>query len=135
MTKEKISELRERAEKRLQDIIDEEKGLSPDDIRRLIHELHLHQIELEMQNEELLQIQDELQRSRDRYADLYNSIPVGYLTIDDKEIILEENATIRSMLGKNGISLVEKSLLLFINRDDQDIFYLYKRSFSAKTRQ
>ena len=75
------------------------KALSPEEIRKTIHELHVHQIELEMQNEELRRAQAELDAARSRYFDLYDLAPVGYCTISEKGLILEANLTAATMLG------------------------------------
>ena len=67
--------------------------------QRLQHELQVHQIELEMQNRELREAQHELEAARNRYADLYDFAPVGYLTLDEKGRVMEINLTGATMLG------------------------------------
>ena len=64
-----------------------------------LHELRVHQIELEMQNEELRQTQAELSAAKTRYFDLYDLAPVGYLTVGEKGLILESNFTAAKLLG------------------------------------
>jgi PAS domain S-box-containing protein len=101
--------------------------LSPEEVRHLVHELQVHQIELEMQNEELRRTQHELEASRDRYADLYNFAPVGYFTLSETSLILEVNLTAAAMLGLERSHLVQQPLTRFIAREDQDIYYFHRR--------
>jgi PAS domain S-box-containing protein len=101
--------------------------LTPDYIRKLLHELRVHQIELEMQNEELRRVQAELEATRARYFDLYDLAPVGYVTINEKGIVLESNLTASTLLGVDRNKLVNHSLSGFILKKDQDIFYLKKK--------
>ncbi len=89
----------------------------------LIHELQVHQIELQMQNDELRRIQGELEKTRDRYSHLYDFSPVGYVTLTEKGIIDEANLTIASMLGVERSTLVGKPFSRFILKDDQDVYY------------
>ncbi len=71
----------------------------------LLHELHVHQIELEMQNEELRRVQIELEAARDRYRDLYDFAPVGYLTLTREGLITEINRAGATMLGEEPMRL------------------------------
>ena len=100
---------------------------SPEEIKQLLHKLLVNQTELEMQNEELRRTQCELEAARERYFDLYDLAPLGYLAFSDKGLIREANLTAASMLG-----VVRKSLLItpmsrIILPEDQDTFYLYRK--------
>jgi PAS domain S-box-containing protein len=96
----------------------------------------VHQIELEMQNEELRRTQAELETSRARYFDLYDLAPVGYVTIGEQGLILEANFTAATLLGVPRGALVKQRLTRFIVPDDQDRYYLHrKRLFATGTRQ
>ena len=101
-SKNKLSELRQRAEAALAEKAGSASDvslLSPEDVKELIHELQVHQIELEMQNEELRRAQVALEESRDRYVDLYDYAPVGYFTLDKNALILEANLSGADLLG------------------------------------
>ncbi len=89
---------------------------------RLIHELQVHQIELEMQNEELRKAQEEIEESRSRYVDLYDFAPVGYFTLDEKGVILEANLTGASLLGVERGLLLKRPFILFVSPEDWDLF-------------
>jgi PAS domain S-box-containing protein len=95
--------------------------------QRALHELRVHQIELEMQNEELRRAHEELEASRARYVDLYDMAPVGYLTLGESGLILEANLTAARLLGVARSALVQQPLSRFILPDDQDIHYLHRR--------
>ena len=132
----KVSELRKRAEDALQGKAEELQDISTRDARSLIHELQVHQIELEMQNEELRRAQKELEESRDRYSDLYDFAPVSYFSFDKNGLILEVNLTGAKKLGVERNFLIKKPFSLFISRGSKDEFYLHLRQvFSTGVRQ
>jgi PAS domain S-box-containing protein len=95
---------------------------------RSLHELRVHQIELEMQNEELRRTQEELEVSRARYFDLYDLAPVGYVTLSEKGLILEANLTAAKLLGLARSALIKQPLSRFILPQDQDTYYLHRKT-------
>jgi PAS domain S-box-containing protein len=98
-------------------------ALSPEVARHALHDLRVHQIELEMQNVELRRTQEELEGSRARYFDLYDLAPVGYFTLSERGLILEANLTAAQLLGVTRGALVKQPLSRFILPEDQDIHY------------
>lgn len=119
--------LRRRAEALAGDIArklpESAEDLLPEAARQALHELRVHQIELEMQNEELRRIQEELELTRARYFDLYDLAPVGYFTLSEAGLILETNLTATKLLGVPRGDLVKQPLSSFILPEDQDIHY------------
>jgi PAS domain S-box-containing protein len=95
--------------------------------REVLHELRVHQIELEMQNEELRQTQEELETAHAKYFDLYNMAPVGYFTISAEGLILEANLTAANLLGAEKGRLVNQPFTRFITTGDQDVYYLFRK--------
>ncbi len=125
--KRHAEDLRQRAEKRLKNPSAGQDGISPEHSQGLLHELQVHQIELEMQNEELRRMQVELEISRAKYFDLFDLAPVGYLTLNEKGMILEANLTASKLLGADRSALVNKPITRFIFREDQDIYYMNRK--------
>ncbi len=126
---EPIAQLRqfaeEAVEKRTSRSPDTLDAQTPEETRLIFHELSVHQIELEMQNEELRRLQSELDSERARYFDLYDFAPVGYCTLSDTGVILEANRTIAKMLGLSQGDLINQPFFLFIDGKDQDVFCLH----------
>jgi len=109
---------------------------SPEYTEKLVHELRVHQVELEMQNEELRNVQTRLEAAWKRYVDLYDLAPVGYITLNEKGQILEVNLTAAAMLGVSRSVLVKQPVTRFIAKEDQDIYYLHrKKLFDGGERQ
>ena len=106
-------------------------SMSREEALRLVHELRVHQIELEMQNEELVRAQAELTATRERYFDLYNLAPVGYFIVSHEGRILETNLTGVILLGIPRAALVKQPITKFIFKQDQDIYYLHRRELLA----
>ena len=102
-------------------------ALSVEEIRHIFRELQVHQIELEMQNEELHRIQDELGVAMARYFDLYDLAPIGYCTISETGLILEANLAAARLLGVARGGLIRQRLSRFILKEDQDDYYLFRK--------
>jgi len=96
-----------------------------EDVQKLLHELHVHQIELEMQNDELRRAQLALEESRDRYLDLYDYAPVGCFTLDKNALVLEANLSGEGLMGMEKDRLMNKPLTRFGHKDSQDTFYFH----------
>ena len=107
-------------------------ALSPEATRAMLHELQVHQIELEMQNEELRRAQVERDASWERYFDLYDLALVGYVTVSEPGLILEANLTACTLLGLGrgkvaASSLVGQPFFLFIQKEDSNVFHLVQK--------
>jgi PAS domain S-box-containing protein len=102
-------------------------AMSGEDIQQIFHELRVHQIELEMQKEELCRAHAQIKAGRDRYFDLYNQAPVGYCTLSEHGLILEANLTAVTLLGLPRSELVTQPFSRFIHSDDQHIYSLHRK--------
>ena len=103
----------------------------PEAARNMLYELRVHQIELEMQNEELRRMQVALDTTRARYFDIYDLAPVGYCTLSEQGLILEANLTAATLLGVSRGALARQRISRFILKADQDIFYLHRKKALA----
>ena len=123
-----FADLRRRAEEKARAVeVQVRQPPLPEEARRLLHELQVHQIELEMQNEELRRSQGELEASRARYFDLFDLAPVGYFTLSEKGLILEANITGAGLLGVERRDVMKQPLSHFILPEDQDIYYRHRK--------
>ncbi|MFT5286444.1 MAG: two-component system cell cycle sensor histidine kinase/response regulator CckA [Planctomycetota bacterium] len=93
----------------------------------ILHELRVHQIELEMQNEELRQSQLDLETARHRWFDLYNLAPVAYCTLDAENLITQSNLTLSNLLGVPRSELNRQPFVDFVDPKDRDQWYLLCR--------
>ena len=126
---------REEAERRVMEtqsrILSGLEAPSPDKMRQMLHELRVHQIELEMQNEELRNTQLELDATRARYFDLYDLAPIGYCTLSEQGQIIEANLNAAALLGGTRHELLQQPITRFIFEDDQDLYYLLCKKLLA----
>lgn len=124
---QEIKELRIRAEEKTEKqsdrLFESYEEMSTEQVHELLQELSVHQIELEIQNDELRRTRDEFEALTARYFDLYDLAPVGYCTVSNNGLILEINFAGATLLGMNRSELVTLPLSRFIFADDQDIFY------------
>jgi PAS domain-containing protein len=97
------------------------------DAIKLLHELQVHQIELEMQNEELIQANETAETALKKYTMLYDFAPMGYFTLDSDGTICELNFTGAEMLGDKRFSLVNSNFKLFLSEDSQNLFDIFFR--------
>jgi PAS domain S-box-containing protein len=129
-------DLRARAEQVLAKTRRDIAPMSEPDVRKLVHDLQVHQIELEMQNDELRRTQHALEEARDRFADLYDFAPLALLTLSQGGEVLEANLAAASLLGLDRKDLIRQRITRFIPAEAQDAFQLYcHRVLHSQTRQ
>ncbi len=114
--------MREAAEKKLAEIPEISPELNRQTTEELIHELQVHQIELETQAEELRRSQLDLVESRDHYLDLYDFAPIGYLTLTESAMISRINLTMADLLGIERVKLVGSRFRQYIVTEDLHIW-------------
>lgn len=127
-----LAQLRRQAEGRLSRLIEQSvPNLAPENVMALTHELQVHQIELEMQCHELRRTQAELEESRNSYRELYETMPVGYVTLDRDERMYDVNPMGMTLLKWNPQSHPVRSFSAFISDRDVDRFTLFCRGIVA----
>ena len=128
--------LRQQAEVRLRATRRDIAAMPVKDVQQLVHELQVHQIELEMQNDELSRAQMELESARDRYVDLYDSSPAGHLTLDIHGTIVEANLRAGMLLGLTRNKLIGHALANLIASCDVGTFHRHgQKVVKSGTRQ
>lgn len=121
------AKIRAQAEKLIADKIKDQD--IPDAVNELIHELQVHQIELEIQNEELKRYQSRLQTSQNRYFEMYNFAPIGYFTLDENELIKDVNIEGANLLGIDKNKLINSAFIRFIDYKSRNRFFEYVKNF------
>jgi len=106
------------------------------DMLKLIHELQVHQIELEMQKEELVIAKEKAELAEEKYTELYDFAPSGYIALSKEGEILELNFAAARMLGKERSKLIENRFVFFVSIDTQTTFNLFlHKVFTGKVKQ
>ena len=117
------SDLRQRAEKQLKAQPTPSIHAPPlEDFPKLVHELQVHQIELQMQNDELQRAKIDLETSLERYSDLYDFAPVGYFTFNEQGAILDANLTGATLLGEERLRLINRRFQIFVTPESRPVF-------------
>ncbi len=132
----KVLKLRQQTEKMLKKSASALKKMSVTDIRNLLEDLQVYQVELEAQNKKLVRIQKDLKDARDQFGDLYDFAPIGYFTICEKGDILNANLTGAAMMGEERAGLLGNPFSRFIARESVAGFNLHcKQAFETGTIQ
>ncbi len=104
-----------------------------DEAQRLVHDLHLHQIELEIQNQDLRAAQSALEAARDDYAELYDFAPVGYLSLDPNGLIQKLNLTAAKLLGRERAKLLHKPFVEQLVKGSSNQLFKHLRTAFASS--
>lgn len=99
----------------------------PEASQLLLHDLRVHQIELQMQNEELLRAQEDIASSLEAYRDLYDLAPIGYCSVDTAGVIIKANLRAAALFGVEPNDLSHQQLTRYIDPQDQDSYYLLRQ--------
>jgi PAS domain S-box-containing protein len=128
--------LRDRAEARYRSRKAGKRAAKYESTDDLLHDLEVHQIELEMQNEELLRAQGQLQDALARYQDLFDLAPVGYVVLRANGAIVSANLTAATLLGVDRLGLTRGRLQQYVQTESQDVLYRHlKRVFAGAGRE
>ncbi len=128
---ERRKSLRSGAEALVVSMSPEKMATKPTDV--LLHELLVHKIELEMQNEELCRIYHELADKQERYKDLYEFAPIGLLSIDHEDRIIEVNLTAAAILATERSELLRQRFSKFVAPEHIDHWYCRRINMMTST--
>ena len=128
MEKDSLRELRERAENKLKNY-ERGESFSEADTQKLIYDLEVYRVELEMQNEELKEAKAQLELSRDHFASLFNSSPEGIAILDKNGVVLESNNTLSTMLNLDKEKILYKSFSTFLHPANQSEYMSRYKAF------
>jgi PAS domain S-box-containing protein len=104
--------------------------LTPDEIRGFVHELEVHRVELEIQNQELAAAQLAAEEAKERYRELYESAPIGYLTLDPEGAIVASNLFTCELLRVPRAQILGRKLSSFIAEGHQDRWHFARRALA-----
>mgnify|MGYP006272976345 CR=1 FL=1 len=136
MEKLNKKDLRKKAEEIFKNKGVKDRQLYEKSLEELIEELSIHEIELENQNDELRNAQLELEKTKNKYADLFENAPSSYLSFDEDFNIIEANHTFSKLISISGPLLTGSRITNFIHPDDQDTFYKHvKEVFRSNKHQ
>jgi PAS domain S-box-containing protein len=130
--KNRAEKLKDKAESMLSMTDSQPEDLTVEEVKALLHDLRVHQVELELQNEELRRTQVELQEASNNYARLFESAPVGYLTVDHSGRIIQVNNTFAEMVQIDAYKLVRASFFDLLHEKDRAEFIATFRAFYKK---
>jgi PAS domain-containing protein len=106
------------------------------DVKKLMHELQVHQIELEMQNDELRQAYERAETALKKYTMLYDLAPIGYFTLDSEGSISDLNFTGADLLGERRFSLINSNFKIFVAQESQIVFNkFFMKVFESSTKE
>lgn len=111
-------------------------SLSDSDMKKLVQELEVHQIELEMQNEELEELRNTALAAADKYTEFFDFAPLGYIVLDEKRQIMEINRAGALMLGHEKTEVLNSQLGIFISPETRKIYHDFiGRTFAGHKNQ
>lgn len=120
-----FKDLRDKAEELLNEAHNNIDNYNLKSIKAMIQELQIHQVELELQNEELRISQLRLKESEVKYYEFYNNAPIGFLTLNDDEKVIEANLRIGEILNMDKRAIIANEFLIFVQKDFRDKLYFY----------